>query len=96
MSAVQRNLTFVDTAEQPGDCDSGHSRAAIIARQEIAAERLHPKIAYSRCRPKGEVHARIPDTTQQTFESIARLTTYPTGHDDPAPVSLAVPWHSIK
>jgi hypothetical protein len=44
------NLTFADTAEQPGDGDSGHSRVATIVRQEIPAERLHPKIAYSRCR----------------------------------------------
>jgi len=44
------NLTFADIAEQAGDGDSSHSRVATIARQEIPAERLHPKTAYSRCR----------------------------------------------
>jgi hypothetical protein len=44
-------LTVADTAKQPGDGDSGHSQVAISARQEIAAERLRPKTAYSHCRP---------------------------------------------
>ncbi len=47
-------------------------------------------------RPKGELHATIPDTAQQTFESIPRLATYPTGRDDPAPVNSAVPWISSE
>jgi hypothetical protein len=45
---------------------------------------------------KGAVHATIPDTAQQTLESIPRLATYPAGRDDPAPVNSEVPWISSK
>lgn len=47
------NLTFVDAAEIVERGDSGRLRVAIIDRGKIPAERLHPKAAYSRCRPYG-------------------------------------------
>ena len=54
-TGLPRNLTFTGTAEQAGDDDSSHSRVATIARQEIPAERLHPKTAHSRCRPRRDI-----------------------------------------
>jgi hypothetical protein len=60
-------LTFTDTAEQGRDGDSGHSRLATIARQGIRAERLHPKTAYSRCRPTAEI---APDDRTSTKQSL--------------------------
>ena len=45
------NLTFADGAEKVRDTDSGHSEVAIIDSGKVPAERLHPKAAYSRCRP---------------------------------------------
>ena len=45
-------MTVADAAEKGGDGDSGHSQVAIIDLGMVPAERLHPKAAYSRCRPK--------------------------------------------
>jgi hypothetical protein len=45
---------LADAAENVIGDDSGRSRAAIIDRGKIPAERLHPKAAYSRSRPKPE------------------------------------------
>jgi hypothetical protein len=50
-------LTFADAAEKGGNGDSGHSQVAIIDLGMVLAERLHPKAAYSRCRPKAELRA---------------------------------------
>jgi hypothetical protein len=47
-------LTFDHGAKKARDGASGRSRMATINRQKIPAERLHPKAAYSRCRPKGD------------------------------------------
>ena len=49
------NLTFADAAEQVRDGESGHSQVAVTDLSEVPAERLHPKAAYSRCRPKAAV-----------------------------------------
>ena len=46
-------MSFADAAEKVGDGDSGHSQVAIIDLGMVPAERLHPKAAYSRCRPIG-------------------------------------------
>jgi hypothetical protein len=46
--------TFADAVEKVMD-DDGHSRVAIIDRGKIPAERLHPKAAYSRCRPVADL-----------------------------------------
>lgn len=45
------NLTFADAAEKVRAGESGHSQAAITDVAMVPAERLHPKAAYSRCRP---------------------------------------------
>jgi len=52
-------LTFADAAEKGGNGDSGHSQVAIIDLGMVLAERLHPKAAYSRCRPI-PAHRRAP------------------------------------
>ena len=76
---------MAETAYQPRGGDSGHSGAAIIDRQEIAAEGLHPKIAYSHCRPKpgGQnndiVEAMKPDGSKRV---IVFQRGRATGHDD--------------
>jgi hypothetical protein len=44
-------LTFARAVEKFSDDDSGQSRVATIDRQEIPAERLHPKAANPRWRP---------------------------------------------
>jgi hypothetical protein len=46
-------LTFADAAEQVRDGESGHSQVAVTDLSKVPAERLHPKAAYSRCRPIG-------------------------------------------
>ncbi len=68
------DLTFADAAEEARNDDSGHSQVAITDLGMVLAERLHPKAAYSRCRPFGDTrwserigakpsHARVePDT----------------------------------
>ena len=66
------NLTFTDTAEQGGDGDSGHSRLATVARQEIQAERLHPKTAYSRCRPRADLQISNHDVRERSFARSVR------------------------
>jgi hypothetical protein len=46
-------LTFADAAEKVGVGESGHSQVAITNLCNVPADRLHPKAAYSRCRPIG-------------------------------------------
>jgi len=48
-------LTFARAAEKVSDLDSGLSWMASIDRDQIPAERLHPKAAYWRCRPVAAV-----------------------------------------
>ena len=45
------NLTFADAAKQVRERESGHLQVAIIDMGNVPAERLHPKAAYSPCRP---------------------------------------------
>jgi hypothetical protein len=49
-------LTFADAAKKVRDGDSRHSRVAITDLGNVQAERLHPKAAYSRCRPQADAH----------------------------------------
>jgi len=51
MAAVLKKRSFADNAEKSLSCESGHSRVAPGDHDTIEAERLHPKAAYSRCRP---------------------------------------------
>jgi hypothetical protein len=44
-------LTFADAVEQITVGDSSRSRVPPDDRDRFAAERLHPKVANSRCRP---------------------------------------------
>ena len=50
-TGLPRNLTFAHAAEKVSDSDSSRSQVASFERERISAERLHPKTAYSRCRP---------------------------------------------
>ena len=52
------NLTLADAAEKVRVSESGHSQVAITGLGKVPAERLHPKAAYSRCRPVAA--ARVP------------------------------------
>jgi hypothetical protein len=52
-TGLPRNLTFAHADEKVSDSDSSRSQVASIDRERVLAERLHPKAAYSRCRPKG-------------------------------------------
>ena len=53
-TGLPRNLTFAHAAEKVSDSDSSRSQEASFERERISAERLHPKTAYSRCRPIAE------------------------------------------
>lgn len=70
VTGLPRNLTVAHAAENACDGD-GRSRVATINRQEILAERLHPKPANSPFRPKGARHLRPGRTTAR---EIRRLT----------------------
>ncbi len=49
--SIPWNLTFAHTAEKVSDGDSSRLQVVSIDRERIPAERLHPKAAYSHCRP---------------------------------------------
>jgi hypothetical protein len=51
-AAPLRKRSFTDHVEKSSTCESGHSLVATGDHDTIKAERLHPKAAYSRCRPK--------------------------------------------
>jgi hypothetical protein len=75
------NLTFADAAEH---VESGHSQVAIIDLGKVPAERLHPKAAYSRCRPYpvSRVAPKRPDGEPTIFlfrfyEAAVRDLTHP-------------------
>lgn len=57
------NLTYTDAPQSVRDGESGHLQVAIKELGKVPAERLHPKAAYSRCRP-------IPDA-----RSLAQAST---------------------
>ena len=61
-TGVPWNLTFDHAAEKASGGDSGRSRVASINRQEILAERLHPKAAYSSLRPRLCENAKVAET----------------------------------
>ena len=53
-------MTFADAAEKVRDGESGHLQVAITDLCNVPAERLHPKAAYSRCRPIGDIRCCEP------------------------------------
>lgn len=49
-------MTFAEALEQISAGDSSCSQVPSIDREREPAERRHPKAAYSRCRPIGDIH----------------------------------------
>lgn len=84
------NLTFADAAEHVRDSESGHSQVAIIDLGKVPAERLHPKAAYSRCRPKpaGQVAPKLPDGNTSPF----LLRFYEAAFRDLTQPAITGPW----
>jgi hypothetical protein len=54
-TGVLWNLTFADAREEVKNGGSGHSQVAITDLGKVPAERLHPRAADSRCRPKADL-----------------------------------------
>ena len=60
-------MTFADAAEKARVGESGHLQVAITDPGKVPAERLHPKAAYSRCRPLGDIDFAELIATERTL-----------------------------
>jgi len=67
------NLTFADAAEKLRDDESGHPQVAITDLGMVPLERLHPKGAYSRCRPPPDIRCLELVATKQPVAESAPL-----------------------
>ena len=83
-------MTFANAAEKVRDGESGHLQVAITDLGKVPAERLHPKAAYSRCRPMAARRAspKLPDGSALAFavrvyEAAVRQLRQPTISNPP-------------
>ena len=60
-------MTFANAAEKFREGENGHSQVAITEVGKEPAERLHPKSAYSRCRPIADMRGREANPGKPPF-----------------------------
>ena len=78
-AAPLRKRSFAYHLEKSESCESGHSRVVTGDHDTIEAERLHPKAAHSRCRPKavgGTFPAERPEYSAESGRSPVDIYGY--------------------
>jgi hypothetical protein len=68
------NLTYTDAPQSVRDGESGHLQVAIKELGKVPAERLHPKAAYSRCRPICDIGLRRLTTSKPSLADHSACT----------------------